>query len=152
MADQILGNLVWKITGDSADVDKKLTKTQAKMKQFGTKAVKIGKDLTKKLTLPIVGLGVAATKLASDLEESMNAVNVVFEDAAGTIEAFGKTASTAAGLSQTEFNELATIIGAQLKQSGQDIDDVATNTVNLTQRAADLASVYNTDVKDAAGA
>lgn len=152
MADQQLGNLVWKITGDSTDFDKKLGSTSKKLAAFGKKANKIGKSLTKFVTLPLVGLGVAAVKLASDVNESINAVNVVFEDAADTIQDFGKTASTAAGLSRTEFNELATVIGAQLKQSGQDINDVADNTVNLTQRAADLASVFNTSVKDAAGA
>lgn len=149
MADQILGNLVWKITGDGTDFDRNITASESKLSKFGTKASKIGKSLTKNLTLPIVGLGVVAIKLASDLEESGNAVGVVFEDATGIIEGFGETVSTTAGLAKADFNELATVIGAQLKQSGQDIDDVANNTVKLTQRAADLASVFNTSVKDA---
>lgn len=152
MADTILGNLAWKITGDTTDFDKKIDSSDKKINAFAKRIGDVGKDLTLKVSVPLAALGGIAVKSASDLSESINAVNVVFEDAASTINNFGETASKAVGLSQTGFNELATVIGAQLKQSGQDIDTVAESTVNLVERSADLASVFNTDVADAAGA
>lgn len=105
--------------------------------------------------LPAAGIAgaVIATKqlvsLASAADESANAVNVTFKEAASIIDDFGDTAADAIGLSKTEFNELSTVIGAQLKQSGLDIQEVADQTVNLTGRAADLASVFNTSVTEA---
>nr|MDA3939825.1 phage tail tape measure protein [Spirochaetia bacterium] len=147
-----LGNLVWKVTGDTANFDKNLGTSQTKLSKFGTAAAAAGKKLTTFVTLPLAALGLGALKASSDLAESANAVSVVFGDSAKVIDKWGETAATSAGLTQASFNGIATIIGAQLKQSGLDIDDVAVSTIDLTQRAADLASVFNTDVSDAAGA
>mgnify|MGYP000403217684 CR=1 FL=1 len=147
-----LGDLVWRVTGDTKDFDKSIDKSQSRLQKFSDKAIGAGKKFSTFLTAPLIGAGVAATKAASDLEESQNAVNVVFNESAKTIHDFGETAAESAGLSQSSFNELATVIGAQLKQSGLAMDTVADETVNLTQRAADLASVFNTDVKDASQA
>ncbi len=90
-----------------------------------------------------------ATGAASDLAESANAVDKVFGDAVGTIEAFGATAAASAGLSQREFNTLATTTGALLTNMGYSTQAAADATVGLAERAADMASVFNTDVGDA---
>ena len=62
---------------------------------------------------------------------------------------FSKTASTAVGLAQADFNQLATQTGALLKITGLSEAEAAEQTLVLTNRAADLASVYDTNVKDA---
>src|SRR6056297_1715614 len=152
MANYELGNLIWRIKGDSSDYDKKIKTTSDKLNKFGDRAKKVGKSLTTFLTAPLVGLGVAGVKAASDLEESLNAVNVVFGDSSDIINQFGENAAENVGLSQAAFNGLATTIGSQLKQSGLSIDEVAGQTNELTTRAADLASVFNTEVDDALGA
>lgn len=95
-----------------------------------------------------VGIGVAISQ-ASDLNESINAVNVVFGENAKTILDFGKTASTSIGLTKNEFNSLATVTGALLRDSFENTNEFANATTILAQRAADMASVFNTDVKDA---
>lgn len=97
----------------------------------------------------ITGFFGNSIKNASDLGESMNAVNVVFGNSAGKILDWGKTASTQAGLSQRAFNQMATPLGAMLKNAGFNMDQVADKTIDLTKRAADMASVFNTDVEDA---
>lgn len=86
---------------------------------------------------------------ASNLNESMNAVNVVFRGSAKQISDWGKTQANAYGLSQRAFQEMATPLGALLKNQGVAQKDLAKTTIALTQRAADLASVFNTDVPDA---
>lgn len=100
----------------------------------------------------LAGFFSSSTKAASDLGESVNAVNVIFGDSAGKILDWGKTASTQAGLSQRAFQQLATPLGAMLKNAGFDMDEVADKTIDLTRRAADMASVFNTDVEDALAA
>ena len=89
------------------------------------------------------------TDAAADLAESQNAVQVVFGDAADQLEAYGKTAATSVGLAQQEFNELATNSGALLTNFGFTQAEAAEESINLTERAADMASVFNTDVGDA---
>jgi hypothetical protein len=104
----------------------------------------------------VVALGVGIGKLASvaipaasDLAESINAVNVVFEDNADTILEWGKTAAKTAGLSQAEFAQMAAQTGAMLQNFGLDAEEAADQTINLAQRAADMASIFNTDVDQA---
>ncbi|HEX6968887.1 MAG TPA: hypothetical protein VF174_08795 [Micromonosporaceae bacterium] len=91
----------------------------------------------------------STVKAASDLGESINAVQKTFGEASGAIENFGKTSAEQVGLSTRAFNQMATPLGAILKNQGLDIRSVATETINLTKRAADMASVFNTDVNEA---
>src|SRR3990167_3504885 len=94
----------------------------------------------------------APIKAASDLGESLNAVQVIFGKTSDKILEFGKISSKQAGLSQRAFNQLATPLGAMLKNAGFKLDQVADTTIDLTKRAADMASVFNTSVEDALGA
>lgn len=151
MAESI-GTAVLTLETDSTKLNQGLSQAQKKVRATGKSMQQWGATMSKRLSLPLAAAGAAAVKFASDLGESMNAVDVVFEDASGTIERFGETASRTVGLAQSDFNELATVIGAQLKQSGMTMDEVSNQTVNLTRRAADLASVFNTDVKTATNA
>lgn len=89
---------------------------------------------------------------ASDLEESLNAVDQVFATSAITIRQWGEESANAFGLSQRAFNELATPMGAILRNLGFTQDETARKTIALTERAADMASVFNTDVSDALAA
>lgn len=100
-------------------------------------------------------IGVALGKTvndASNLGESINAVNVVFGKASDRLNEFAQTASQSAGLSQRAFNEAVVPIGSMLQNMGQSADQAATASINLAQRAADMASVFNTDLGDALGA
>jgi len=94
--------------------------------------------------------GKEAVQEASDLNESINAVNVSYGKNAKAVQEMGEAAATALGLSNSEFNSLAvrfsafskTISGGGKKTVGV-LDD-------LTKRAADFASVMNLDVNQAA--
>lgn len=83
---------------------------------------------------------------ASDLGESMNAVNKIFGDSQKKIIEWGDKTANSFGLSQREFNQLVVPLGAGLKNAGLDMDTVASKSILLTERAADMASVFNTDV------
>ena len=104
-----------------------------------------------------LGAGIAlvvskAVPAASDLKEAINAVDVVFEDNADQILEWGKTADTQAGLAQSTFAQMAATSGAMLQNLGLDTATAADETIKLTERAADMASVFNTDVDQALSA
>lgn len=89
---------------------------------------------------------------ANDLGESINAVNVVFGQGAGELLKFGETANKTVGLSKTAFNQLAVPVGAMLQNMGYWFKEATENTILLTKRASDMASVFNVDVTEAMGA
>lgn len=83
---------------------------------------------------------------ASSLGESLNAVQKIFGRNAQQVLDWGKNNAVAFGLSQRAFNEMAVPLGALLKNAGIDMSNVADQTIKLTKRAADMASVFNDDV------
>lgn len=89
---------------------------------------------------------ISSIKAASDLGESLNAVEKVFGASAEVINNFGRVSANAVGLSTREFNQLATVTGSMLTNLGFNARQAGQETITLTQRAADMASVFNTDV------
>lgn len=124
---------------------------------FGSKLLDVGKIAAGFVAAKVVGDGLSALKnLASssvtafsDLGESMNAVNKIFGSSQGVILKWGETNANSFGLSQRAFNQLAVPLGAGLKNAGLSLDLVTKHTIGLTERAADMASVFNTDVSEA---
>lgn len=113
---------------------------------------KLGSKLSLTVTAPIVAAGAAAVKFASDQNEALNAANVVFKTSSKTITAWGDNAAKQAGLSKAEFYQSAAVTGAMLKGMNYSLDESADATIQLTKRAADMASIFNTDVKDSTAA
>lgn len=91
----------------------------------------------------------STVQAANDLGESVNAVSKTFGASAGRIQEWGEQNAASFGLSTRAFNQMATPLGAMLKNQGLAMDDVADHTIKLTERAADMASVFNTDVSEA---
>jgi hypothetical protein len=90
-------------------------------------------------------------KEASDLGESINAVNVTFGDAADGIKKLGKEAADAVGLSQSQFHGLAVQFSSFATAIAGKGGDVTKTMKDLTTRGADFASVMNLDVNEAMG-
>lgn len=99
-------------------------------------------------------VGAFATKAvndASNLEESINAVNVAYGNAARGVHALGSESAEAVGLSQRAFNELAVQTSGFVDQIAGDSGRDAVGVLDeLTTRIADFASVNNLDVAEAA--
>lgn len=164
-----VGELVYRISGDMENLKSELKEAKRRVGDLENEM-----DRTQKTTntlsgrfkqlkttviaaAAVIGYQLArafrfAVNAASDLVESTNAVNVVFGEASKTVLEFGRNAAHAVGLSTAEFNQLSAQTGALLKDTGLSLEEVANETIKLTVRAADLASVYNTDVKDALSA
>jgi hypothetical protein len=149
LSDIQLGQLIYKITGDSSQLDKAIQGSEKKVTGFKKLLGTLGAVFAFK---QVVDGFISIVKAGSNLAEAQNAVNVVFRESSDVIENYSKTAAKSVGLSAREFNQLASSTGSLFLTAGQSADVAAKQTINLTERAADLASVFNTDVKDALGA
>jgi hypothetical protein len=134
-----------------------IAETEKQTKKLGDSLKDVGKIAAGVLTAEL--FTGAATRVkefvtssvdaANDLGESVNAVGKIFGQQADKVEDWGRKNSESIGLSLRAFNQAATPLGAALKNAGLDMDQVSDQTIKLTQRAADMASVFNTDVGDA---
>jgi tape measure domain-containing protein len=139
-----LNDLIVTIGATTRDFDKALGKSMSKLNRFGRNTKRIGKDLTRSLTLPLAGLGVAAIKSAADLEaletsfisltggaeQAANMMKNLNEFTAKTpfqIEAVAKSARQliASGTGIDEVNTQLQFLGDIAATSGSSIDEIA---------------------------
>lgn len=105
----------------------------------------------------LAGVGVAAIGKgaldvigkAGELEQSIGAIDSVFKQSAGQMHAWAKTAADSVGLSRNEFNELGTLLGAQLKNGGLAMDQLAPKTNELIKLGSDLSSMFGGTTREA---
>jgi hypothetical protein len=115
---------------------------------FATLQNSVG-SLSRNFAVAGVAIGAAgaflgkAVNSASNLSESVNAVNVSFGSSAKAILALGENAASSLGLSKTEFNEAAVAFSAFAERIVGKGGDTTKFIQELTTRAADFASVYN---------
>lgn len=108
-----------------------------------------GTGMTLGVTLPGIVAGRAAIKMASDLTESANNVQVTFGSASSIIERFGETSAKSFAISQRAANDFTSTFGGILKETGFSNNAIAEMSVNFTKLTADLASFKNLKVEDA---
>lgn len=65
------------IGANVSELKSKLKSVESTFKTLGNKLNNIGKTMTTRVTLPIVGMGVAMIKTAGDFEQSMNKVSAI---------------------------------------------------------------------------
>jgi len=113
-------------------------------------------ELAKKAALGIAGIGVGvaagalkAIDAASNIEESMSKVNVVFGDASEAVIDFSETAAKEFGLSKQAVFDAAGVFGTFGKAAGLSGDDLSTFTTDFIGLASDLASFNNTTPEEA---
>lgn len=97
-----------------------------------------------------IDYGVEAISLASDLNESFNAVEVTFgSKVAADLQVLAEAAPRTLRVTQVAFNEYATRFSAFADKIVGPGGDVVGFMDELTQRGADFSSVYNIEVADA---
>lgn len=133
-AEAVVGGM-----GDKAD------RAADRFKSAGTK-MSVG------VTAPLALLGGYAVNEFTKLGEAVNAANVTFGAGSSKLTEFAETAATSVGLSKSAFLQASVPIGASLQNVGYSADEAASASVELTKRAADMASVFNVDVDEALAA
>jgi hypothetical protein len=100
----------------------------------------------------IVAVAVKTGNAASEMEQAVGGVDAVFKGQADQVHAWADSAATDVGLARDEYSNFATIVGAQLKNMGIPMDEVATRSQWLISLGADLAAQYGGSTADAVGA
>jgi hypothetical protein len=111
----------------------------------------IGSAIANGIEAGVSALGTAVTA-AGSLQQSLGGVKAVFGESATGILDWGKTAATTVGLTRDEYSQLATVLGAQLKNGGTSLDELGTKTNSLIGLGADLASQFGGTTNDAVSA
>lgn len=97
----------------------------------------------------LVNFGRESVKLASDIQEVQNVIDVTFGQGAVQIEEFAKTAAEAFGLSELSAKQYTGTMGAMLKSSGLTTSAAQEMAIALAGLSGDLASFYNLDTDEA---
>ena len=165
-------NLRVNITGDSTALNNALSSASSKLDAFGSKMQSVGKNLSTRLTLPLVAAGAAATKLAFDFDKSMTQIQALVGVAAGDVSKMGETAKKMATDTGRSANEAAEalffitsaglrgdqamqVLEASLKAAAvglgetKTIADLSTSALNA-YGAANLSATDATDILTAA--
>lgn len=100
----------------------------------------------------IVGLGIGAVGAASDLQQSTGAYQAVFAQYSDTIEQSSEVSANAVGLAKDQYQQLASVLGSQLKNMGISIEEASGKTVDLIKLGADLSAMYGGTASDAVAA
>lgn len=144
-----------RIRGDAKGFNDAVDGAHGKLSRLGDGLSTVAGGIAKAGAVAAVGIGAGlafSVGQASDLNESLNAVQVTFGDAANGIMKLGENAATSVGLSNTEFNGLAVQFSSFAKNIAGPGGDVVDTMSTMTGRVADFASVMNLDVPDAAAA
>ena len=155
----LLGSAHGKVTIDASGVKagvtqatKDLKKLQAIGADVGKAMKDVGRNMTIGLTLPILALGTASLKAASDFEETKNKTMVVFGDMADSIIENSNKAARTLGINKETYMDYASSIGAALKAGGMGIQETTQLSEQAVKHFADLASFHNAQVEDVARA
>lgn len=144
MADTLLGNLVWKITGDNTDINKALSAADKNAKGLGNTFGGLQSKIT--AALSVTALAVFGKKLvgiASDAEESNSKFNAVFKEQADSVNAWAEKYNKSFGLSITETKKLAASLQDTFVPLGFARDKAAELSTSLVELAGDVGSFDN---------
>ena len=103
-----------------------------------------------KLGIDFMGEFKDSIMAGSNLEQSVGGLQAVFKEQFAGMDQAARAAAAGVGLSRNQYNELATTLGAGLKNKG--LDDFAGQTQKLIGLGADLSAVYGGSAEEAVSA
>lgn len=130
-----------KILTDATQATKGLGQAEKGVKGFTARVEKAAVPAAA-IGLGLAAFGKAAITAASDSQQAMGAVDSVFGASADQIKRWSDQSAESVGLSKTQYGELASVIGAQLRNMGVPLDQVASKTNDLVTMGADLAATF----------
>lgn len=151
-----LATLVVKLIADSAEfaggLDDAAKKTQGflggmqkNVQSIGKLALGAGAAIVGGIGAAVVALGPQAINAASDFNESLSRVQVVFGESAGAVEAFSQTTAASMGIAQRDALAAAGTFGNLFRTMGIGQGASAQMSTDLVGLSADLASFNNLD-------
>mgnify|MGYP000169732354 CR=1 FL=1 len=138
-----IAELMIKLGMDDGGLDKGMSSSQSKLKDWGESLRSVGTKLTAGVTLPLVGAGLAAINWASDQSEASNKVDVVFGKSAKAVKAWAKSNKGSLLLSSGAAMEAVGTYGNLFTAMGMGQEDAADLSEGLVELAQDLSSFNN---------
>jgi hypothetical protein len=143
--------LILKVVADTKAAAGQVAATQKQVGGFKGALAGVGGVMAGAFAVgAVVAFGSELVSTASDAQQAAGAVETVFGDAADEITTMSEAAAEGAGLAASEYQELAAVIGTQLKAKG--IENVAGQTDELIGIGADLAATFGGTTTDAVSA
>lgn len=136
-------------SGKAAGLASKLKST---FSSVGSLAVNFGKTVAVGLGTASAALGALTVKslgLLGELEQNLGGSEQVFGRYATGVQKQAETAYKTMGLSQSQFLQTANKMGALFQGSGMGMRESAEMSMEVMQRASDVASIMGIDVGDA---
>lgn len=121
-------------------VQTRLNKTAQQFTDFGKKA-------TMFVTTPIIAAGGYAVKMASDMNESINKVDVAFKSSADEVKDWSKTTLTSFGIAKGSALDMAALFGDMSTSMGLSTARAKDMSTTLVGLAGDLASFKNISIE-----
>jgi len=146
----LIGTMAVAIIGDISGLDSSLKQAKKDLNNFNKDVDKIaggisniGSKLTTGLTLPIVGAGAAAFKMAADMQDAMGATDQIFKSSASTMKDWADNLPTYYGVAEGEALEYANMMGSMLQNIGGMSEEAAAKQAQtLVALAGDLTAMY----------
>lgn len=142
-------DLLVNILGDASSLTKAVNQSKAQMNMLSKSMTRFGKRMSTRLTLPIVAAGGAAVKMAADMQESLNKVDVAFGSSSKGVKDFAKTTLTQFGIARGAALEMTSMFGDMATGMGINQVEAAKMSKELTGLAGDLASFKNINIDEA---
>jgi len=133
----------------TSEIETGLSGLSTKITGFGKDLMGLGAKMTLGLTAPIAFGAKQVFDSASNMEESLSKVNVVFDDMSTSVVKWSKTSAQSMGLSQQAALEAAGSYGNLFQAFGVNQGAATKMSTSLVELASDLASFNNTSTDDA---
>lgn len=133
--------LAIRIIADAAGASKGFDQAQSRMQRFESGARKAGIAATAVLG-GLAAMGKQAFDSASALQQASGAVDSVFAGQSGAVKQLAKDAADSVGLAQSQYSDLAAVLGSQLKNLGIAQDQLVPKTSQLIGLGSDLAATF----------
>lgn len=101
------------------------------------------------LAVGIGALAIKAGQSASNLQQATGAIESVYGVHAAEVKKMADQAAENVGLAESQYMDLSSVIGSQLKNMGVPMDAVAGQTDDLVSLGADLAATFGGTTSDA---
>jgi hypothetical protein len=123
--------------------EQKFSSLSDRLDKMGAKMKDVGGKMTAGLTLPIVAAAGVSIKAFSDLQETINKVDVSFGNQSTAVKEWAKTSIKSMGLAQQSALDATALFGDMGTGMGQTQTEAAKMSMGLTQLGADMASFKN---------
>lgn len=145
-AEQELRALQADLDGVNKKLDEQkgfLGKSRDEWESLSKKLDSTGKDLSKKVTAPIMAASAAAFKLGGDYEQALGKLDTVFQGNTKEIEEWTKGAMDNFGLSKLSATEMVADFGAMFDTFGFNMKETTKMSMDMAERVRDLGAFYN---------